>query len=165
MEGAKGANGPQGSGFYEDFSVKETHIPVPVEINEVVTIDEQDPAFLGYTRLENRRMCTGEPDAPLPSFLETFGKTAGATAAEVSRTVKRTARLAMSVTEDVVAACEEKAGYPGITRAAYDIGTYGGRLLVLAGAHYCGFTAAQPMPADPTEAVEADDAANMVPPA
>jgi hypothetical protein len=66
----------------------------------------------------------------------------------------------MSVTKDVVAVCEEKAGYPGITRDAYDTVTYGGRLLVLAGAHYWGFTAA-----DPQEAAEADDAANMVPPA
>jgi len=71
----EGANGPPESCFYDDFFVEETYIPVPVEINEVTTVDEKDPDLAGWTGVENHCMCTGEADAALPSFWETLGST------------------------------------------------------------------------------------------
>ena len=165
MEGANGPQGPRESGFSEPFIVNSNYIDVPRGTDEVTTFDAQGPGFEGWTGVENHRMCIGEPDAPPLSLWKKLGSAAGATAAAVTCEAKRKVHLVTSVAGDVITVCENTAGCPGITSEACSILTYGSALILLTGAHYFGYTVAQPMPADPTEATEAEEAADMGPPA
>ena len=147
--------GANGTYFGVDTFVDEGHVPVPLPPRDSVTAEPVPDDEGEWLEVTNREM---QVETREPSFLQRVVGATGATAAALSDAAARHTRFVTSVTGDVVAACEKRIGYPGITGQVGEVGevlVYAVALAAVEVGHRCGYLTTQPMPAEPEEAEEA----------